>query len=255
MHIKLAGFTVFSLLLLMITPAFANVTSVDLEKIFYTEYEDIVFNGIIESINRQSVFVIIRDSNGGYEGMVSAPLSDSGGTFSTIPRAVDGLFKSKGIYDATAFTDEQQEKDGITVKLEYDGDRVFLVPDFVLTLKSISDETIEVGKTITFTAGLTDSSIDNVIFSLDGGPTGSTIDSSSGKFVWTPTGAHGNIQDVPYKFDIVVDNGVQEDRETIKITVKQEFDEPEKKPEPVSEPAPDDEGPNCPPKSKSPKCA
>ena len=33
--------------------------------------------------------------------------------FSTIPRPVENFFKSSGIYNATAFTDDQKEKDGI----------------------------------------------------------------------------------------------------------------------------------------------
>ena len=235
---KLAVFVVFSLFSLMVIPAYANVTSVNLEKSFYTDDENIVFSGVIKSTERQSVFVIIRDSNDRYQTMVSAPISNTDGTFSTIPREVDGIFKSKDTYYATAFTDEQKEKDGIILKLEYDGDKVFLVPDFVLSLKSISDKTIEVEKTITFTASVTDSSIDNVSFSLDNEPSGATIDSKSGKFVWTPSKSHGNIQDVYYSFDIIATKGIQEDKERITITVKQAYVEPKKISEPIKEPEP-----------------
>ena len=87
MRIKLAGFTVISLLLLMVTPAFANVTSIDLGKSFYTDDEKIVFEGI-ESTGQQSVYVIIRSPSGNFVDIVSDPLSDDDGTFSTIPRAV-----------------------------------------------------------------------------------------------------------------------------------------------------------------------
>ncbi len=69
MRIKLVGFAVFSLLLFMVTPAFADVTSVDLEKSFYTDNESIVFVGTQEA--KEQVFVIIRDSSGNYEGIFS----------------------------------------------------------------------------------------------------------------------------------------------------------------------------------------
>ncbi|MEK0330606.1 MAG: CFI-box-CTERM domain-containing protein, partial [Nitrosopumilus sp.] len=93
---------------------------------------------------------------------------------------------------------------------------------------------IEVEKTISFTASLTDSSIDDVVFSLNSAAIneGATIDPSSGKFVWTPAPKHGNIIPVQYLFDIIVTNGAQEDIEKFKITVQQAYDEPEKEPEP-----------------------
>ena len=84
---------------------------------------------------------------------------------------------------------------GFTIKLEFDGDKVFIVPDAILQLNSISDKTVEVEKTITFTASINDSSIENPVFSLKNGPTGATIDSDTGKFVWTPSKSQGNIQD------------------------------------------------------------
>ena len=112
-----------------------------------------------------------------------------------------------GTYTATAFVDRIE--DGISMTLEFDGDRVFEAQDFVLTLKSISDKSVEVEKTITFTASLTDSTIDDAVFSLNNEPSGATIDSKSGQFVWTPSKSQGNIQDVHYNFDVIVNKGIQ----------------------------------------------
>ena len=224
MNIKLTGFAVFSLFTLMIVPVHADVTSVSLVKSFYTNDESIAFKGI-ESTGSQSVFVIIRDPSGAFQGMVSDPVSDPDGIFSTIPRAVDVFFKSKGIYDATAFTDEQKESEGITLQIEYDGDKVFLVPDFILALKSISDKTIEEEKTLSFTVSLVEIT-DDVIFSLEKNPpSGATINSDTGKFTWTPTKSQAPGS---YTFDIVVKKGGLEDRESIKVTVTE-------KPEPVTQ--------------------
>jgi len=69
------------------------------------------------------------------------------------------------------------------------------------------------------------------MFSLKNEPTGATIESSTGKFVWTPSKSQGNIQDVVYNFDVIVTQGSQEDKESIKITIKQAYGEPVKEPE------------------------
>ncbi|MEK0348343.1 MAG: CFI-box-CTERM domain-containing protein [Nitrosopumilus sp.] len=225
MRSRLAGFAVISLFVLMMVPAYASVTSLSLEKSFYTTDEKFGFIGTLNETD--SVFVIIRNAGGAFKGMLSDPLSTD--EFNVIPRPVSDFFKFKGIYDATAFTGQEKEEDGFTIKLEFDGEKLFEVQDFVLQLKTIIDKTIEVEKTISFTASLTDSSIDDVVFSLNSAAIneGATIDPSSGKFVWTPLKSHGSFQDVPYSFDIVVKSRAQEDRENITITVKKAYDEPE----------------------------
>ena len=137
---KLVGFAVFSLIFLMITPAYASVTSLSLEKSFYTNEENFRFIGTQDG--KDTVFIIIRDSHGNFEGMLSDPTPDEG-EFSVIPRPVTNFFETKGVYNATAFTDDQKEKDGYSISIEYDGKKIFEVPDFVLSLKSISDKTAQ----------------------------------------------------------------------------------------------------------------
>ena len=233
---KTVGFAVFSLFALMLVPAYADVTSLSLEKSFYTNEEYFTFVGDQDA--KDQVFVIIRDGTGDYKGMLSDVNPDQG-KFSVIPREVSMFFKNPGIYNATAFTNNQTENNGITIKVEFDGQKLFEVPDAVLKLVDISDKTVEVQKTITFTASLTDSSIEDVVYSLSSSaPSGATIDANTGKFVWTPSKSHGNIQDVFYSFDVIATKGIQEDRETITITVKQAYVEPEPKAEPEPEPEP-----------------
>ena len=233
MNTKLTAFVIFSLFaIIMIVPvAHANVESVSLEKSFYTEDEKIAFNGT-ESTGKQQVFVIIRDSDGEYKGMFSDPLSDADGKFSTIPQDVDNYFKSKDTYFAIAFSGEQKENAGTILKLEFDGDKVFLVPDFVLALKSISDKTVEEGKTLSFTATLTES-IDDVDFSLgNGAPTGASINSKTGKFTWTPTSSQASGS---HSIDIIATKGGVEDTESIKVTVtKKQTTQPTQQPEPTA---------------------
>jgi len=230
-------FSVFSLIVLMIFPAYAAVDSVSLEKSFYTNEESIVFVGVEES-GKKSVFVVIRGPSGKYIDIVAAPLSDIDGQFSTFPRAVEKLFTSKGTYNATAFTDQQS--DGISIQLEYDGNKVIEVEDFVLTLRTIADKTITEGKTLSFSVSVTDSSLDNLIFSLEKNPpAGASINPNTGQFIWTPSAAHGNANGILYNFDIVVEKGAQKDSESIIITVKDPAEtqlEDEPKEEPKTEP-------------------
>jgi len=229
---KVGVFAVFSLFILMMVPAYASVTSMSLEKSFYITNESFKFIGTQDG--KEVVFIIIRDASGSFKGMLSDPRQYQG-EFSVIPRPVTNFFSSEGIYNATAFTGDEKEKDGFTIKLEFDGNKVFVVPDVVLQLKTIVDRSVEVEKTISFTASLTDSSIEGAVFSLQNNSTGATIDPSSGKFVWTPSKSYGNIKDQPYYFDIIVTKGAQEDKENFIITVKQAYDEPEKEPEPEPE--------------------
>ena len=248
MKTVLAGISVLSMIILLINPAFAEVTSVNLQKSFYTDDEGFIFEGN-ESIGSQSVFVIIRSSSGGYVTMVSDPSSGSDKKFETIPRTVESIFNREGEYTATAFTDEQKEESGVTLRLLYDDNKLSIFEAFTLSLRPITDKSVEIEKTITFTATVTDSSIKDLVFSLNNEPSGASIDSKTGKFSWTPQKSHGNIQDVHYSFDVIVTNGIQEDKERVTITVKQAFEDPkpeptkqepkeDKEPEPLAIPAP-----------------
>ncbi|QMU54282.1 MAG: hypothetical protein GKS07_04835 [Nitrosopumilus sp.] len=230
---KLAILIVVGISLVFVTPAHADVKSLSIGKPFYTDNEKIEFIGTEEN-GQQQVSVVIK-KNGDTITLLGDPSSDVDGSFVTIPKSVDDIFKSKGIYEAIAFTSSQKIEDGVVIELEYDGERIAKVAEFVLSLRSIPDYTTEVEKTVTFTASVTDSSIEGVVFSLDDSkPSGATMDSQSGKFVWTPSKSQGNVQDVHYSFDVVATHGVQEDTERIVITVRQAYVEPVKIPEPVT---------------------
>ena len=225
------------------TPAYANVTSLSLEKSFYTEDENFAFIG--EQEGKEQVFVIIRDEDGDYIGMLS-DVNPGNGEYSVIPRQVSLFFKDDGIYKAIAFTNNQTENNGITIELEFNDEKLFEVPDIVLELKTIGDKSVEVEKTITFTASLVDSSITDVTYSLKNAPSGATIDPKTGKFVWTPSKSHGNIQDVSYNFDIIANKGIQEDKENVTITVKQAYQEPKPTEPKPTEPKPTEPEPTEP---------
>ncbi|TAK16906.1 MAG: hypothetical protein EPO37_07645, partial [Nitrosarchaeum sp.] len=202
MHTKLGVFLVFSLFALIMTPVYAEVTTVAMKKSFYTVDETISFFGT-ESEGSSIVTVVVRSPNG--NAKLLGGFSDSDGGYETIPKNVKTIFSTNGIYNVTAFVDKIE--DGVSMQLEFDGQKVTLMPDFVLALDSISDKTIEEKKTLVFTPTLTES-LTGVTFSLEKNPpTGASINSETGQFTWTPTESQGPAS---YVFDIVVKKGASE---------------------------------------------
>ena len=216
MKIKFVGLGILSLFLIMLVPANAEITEFSIEKTFYTIDEGIVFVGTAEEANTM-VNVIMENPNGKESYLVGA-MSDSEGNFKTMPKSVDEFFQVVGTYQFTAFT--IQKDNGVNLTLEFDGNRVLEETFSILELNSIEDKFTEIDKTVSFTVSITDSTFTNPIYSLENEPTGATIDSSSGQFVWTPTASHGNIEDVNYDFNIIVNADDQEDKESITIIVK-----------------------------------
>jgi hypothetical protein len=234
MQVKLAGFGILSLFLIMLVPVYAEVTEFSIEKKFYTNDEGVVFVGT-EDEGRKLITVLMTDPKG-KESMLVSTMSNSDGVFETAPKNVDDFFSIIGMYEFNAFT--IQKDNGKIISLEFDGNKVLEPTKYVLQLNSIQDKIIKVEKTITFTASIMDNSVTNVVYSLENAPVTATIDSATGKFVWTPSKSYGSFKDVIYNFDIIVKANNQEDRENISITVKKAYDQPviEPKVEPVIEP-------------------
>ncbi|HJM79592.1 MAG TPA: hypothetical protein QF656_03545, partial [Nitrosopumilus sp.] len=228
MQIKLAGLGILSLLILMIVPVFAEVNQISIQKNFYTIDEGIVFVGNEEEGNKM-INVIMIDPNGKESYLVGA-MSNSEGVFETMPKNVNDFFSIIGTYQFTAFS--VQKDDGMSVSLEFDGTRILEKTISLLQLNPIQNKITEVEKTISFTASITDNSFiekydgRDPLYSLENAPVDAIIDSSTGKFIWTPSKSYGSFEDVVYNFDIIVIANNQEDRENISITVKKAYDEP-----------------------------
>ena len=214
----------------MVNPAYAIMTSLTLEKDIYTDEESIVFVGT-ESEGHKMISVALYNPNGKFVNMLGDPSSDLDGSFATTPKSVENLFTTTGRYNATGFIDKISE--GITIFLNYDGNSVSIIPNFVLDLIKIGNKSVTEKQPLSFTASVTDSSLKDLVFKLDKNPpTGATIDSKTGVFSWTPTEAQGP---GAYLFDIVVSKGPLEDRETITVTVNTVSSPPSSsEPEPVS---------------------
>jgi hypothetical protein len=172
----------------MLAPVYAEITEISIEKNFYTVDEKIVFIGNEEEGNKMINIVMINPN--GKESYFVGAMSNSVGIFQTIPKSVKDVFPAIGSYQFTAFT--VQKNEGITIVLEYDGDKVLQPTKSILQLNSIGDKIIEVEKTITFTASINDDSITDVVYSLENAPVDATIDSVTGKFV----GLHQNHMEV-----------------------------------------------------------
>ena len=216
MQVKLAGFGILSLFLIMLVPVYAEVTEFSIQKNFYTIDEEIVFVGNTNE-ERERVSIIIVNPNG-KENLVPGTVSNMQGTFERNLKSVDDIFSIIGTYEFTAFIN--QKDNGIKIILEFDGNKIFKPTESILQLNSIQDKISEIEKTITFTASITDNSIAGEVYSLENAPIDATIDSTTGKFVWTPSKSYGSFEDVIYNFDIIVNANNQEDKENISIIVK-----------------------------------
>ena len=240
MQVKLAGFGILLLFVIMLVPVYAEVTEFSSEKKFYTIDEGIMFVGNTAE-GHEEVNVLMINPNGKESYFVGA-VSNLQGIFETMPKSVDSGFTIIGTYEFTAFT--IQKDNGISVTLEFDGNKIAQPTKSILQLNSIPDKIVEVERTITFTASITDDSFIETydgrdpVYSLENAPVDAIIDDITGKFIWTPSKSYGSFEDVIYNFDIIVNANNQEDRENISIIVKKAYDEPviEPKAEPVIEP-------------------
>ena len=120
MKIKLVGLGTLSLFLMMLIPAYAEITEFSIEKSFYTIDEGIVFVGTTDE--RNSMINIVVENPNTKESYFIGAISNSDGVFETKPKNVSDFFSIIGTYQFTAFT--IQKDDGISLSLEFDGNRV-----------------------------------------------------------------------------------------------------------------------------------
>jgi hypothetical protein len=92
---------------------------------------------------------------------------------------------------------------------------------------------IDEKRTLSFIVKITDSSLNNIAFSLEQNPpVGAKINSNTGLFTWTPTDSQGTRS---YIFDIVAKKDSMVDRQSVTITVNDvKISEPVKEPEPTT---------------------
>jgi hypothetical protein len=138
-----------------------------------------------------------------------ASIDSATGEFSWTPtEAEDGIYT----FDVCVSDGELDDCETITVTVN----EVNVPP----VLGEIEDQTVDELDTLEFTATATAADIpeQELVFSLDGAPTGAVIDPETGEFSWTPTEAQG-----PgiYTFSVLVSDGIEYDYQFITVTVNE----------------------------------
>lgn len=132
------------LLVSSISPVFAEVTSFELDKIFYTKGDQISFSGTVGQKDTGLVTIVIRDSNGEFVLLTQAFIQPDD-TFERI-LDTDKKFEDHGIHNATAFIIDLAK--GQTISFDFSQDGTLPNPSITSTL-SDSDAPSEpiIGKT------------------------------------------------------------------------------------------------------------
>ena len=237
MKASLGLFTIFSLVILMIIPVHAEVTTATLDKENFTIDDKFTITGTVDDPNRVTLLASMKGPS--VEKLTRTAMSDNDGTFSFVPVLADDLFRTDGVYEINIFTELQVPGNGTKIKIGYDDGIATLLPDYDVELNEIGNKIVKETEKLSFTAKISDSDVDNEEFSLDNAPSGATINKDTGAFSWTPTQS----QSGGYIIDIIVKAGPLEDKETITVTVTDKpvtttQPEPIKEPEPVKEPEP-----------------
>ena len=244
MNAKIVLSIVFPLIFLAMTvPAFAVVDRVDIDQKIFLIGDYFIISGTIDDKDPIQVFATISKPHSPSH-ILASTTSDDRGNFSFDPIRASEHFKAQGTYTINVFTQSQQANTGEIIELKYDTKKITTLADFDLVLNSIGNKQVVQTKTLTFTASVTDSDVKET-YSLDKQPAGAVIDKNTGAFSWTPTSS----QLGGFVFDIVVNVGPVEDRETILVTVNPK---PTVSDPPVSDP-PASTPPKIPPEPKQEK--
>ena len=213
MRIKLGGLAVFSLIIFMIIPVYADVDIVKINPETFTIDDKFTISGTVSDAEKVLLVAVIRGP--GDEKPPNKNIFSDDGVFSFISIDAGLVFKTKGTYTITVFTEKQSFDEGTIIKIGFEKGVATLLPDYILELKEIGNKNVDETKKLSFTASVTDSTIEILEYSLERNPSGSTINKDTGVFSWTPT----DTQSGNYILDIVVKSGPLEDRETITVTV------------------------------------
>jgi len=196
---KLGAILVFSVITFMIVPAYGDVTSLKTDKAVYLIDDKIVFSGTSNDPG-EIVNVAIKNTFGKTVEFRNA-VTNSAGDFSLVPIIADTqIFDKPGTYEVTAFGNTQQFQNGTRLTLDFSNNIITVLGLFDLKLSTIASKNVDEEKSLSFSATVTDSTIENLQFSLSGNPPGASINPTTGQFTWTPTDAQGGFT---YTFDVV----------------------------------------------------
>jgi len=98
---KIGLFAVFSLIVLMIIPVYADVDKAEIDKATFEIDDKFTISGTVSDAEKVLLLASLKGPNG--EKLTRNGYSDPG-TFSFIPINADLIFKSKGEYTIRVFT-------------------------------------------------------------------------------------------------------------------------------------------------------
>ena len=118
-----------------LTPAFAEVTSFQLDKMFYTKGDKILFSGTVDEESKGLVTIVVRDSNNEFVLLTQAFIQPD----DTFERdlVTNERFEDHGIHNATAFVIDLAK--GKTVSFDFSQDGTLPVPS--ITPKQVKTTT------------------------------------------------------------------------------------------------------------------
>ena len=118
-----------------LTPAFAEVTSFQLDKMFYTKGDKILFSGTVDEESKGLVTIVVRDSNNEFVLLTQAFIQPD----DTFERdlVTNERFEDHGIHNATAFVIDLAK--GKTVSFDFSQDGTLPVPS--ITHKQVKTTT------------------------------------------------------------------------------------------------------------------
>ena len=217
MRLMLGMLAMLSLVVLLVVPVHADINSVKVSKEHFGIKDKFTISGTVNDSDRVMLLASIKGPGG--EKLTVTAISDRDTqTFTFASVNADELFRTSGVYIATIFTENQRPEDGFEIELEYVNSKITVLPDYVLELNKVGNKTATIGQKLSFEVTLTDSTVYGEKFSLEKSPpAGATISPDAGRFSWTP----GLNQMGSHVFDLVVNAGPLEDRETIQIMVYQ----------------------------------
>ena len=138
--IQLGKIPTISMMALLIvstlTPAFAEVTSFELDKTFYTKGDQISFSGTVDEKDTGLVTIVIRDSNGEFVLLTQAFIQPD----NTFQRSLDTdkKFDDHGIHNSTAFI--LNLANGQTISFDFSQDGTLPVPSITLILTESTEQ-------------------------------------------------------------------------------------------------------------------
>ncbi|MGH1566482.1 MAG: hypothetical protein ACRBB5_03470 [Nitrosopumilus sp.] len=132
---KLTGFALFSLVVMMVIPVYADVDKATIDEEILTINDKFIISGTTSDADRMTLLAAMKGPD--TEKLTRTTISDFDGAFSFVPINADDLFRTEGIYTINVFTETQKAEDGEVIEVIYEDDIITLLPDFVLELNDI----------------------------------------------------------------------------------------------------------------------